>query len=192
VLSGTALVVALFGSTPLGNAARDAIGAVVPPFAKKAGFANQAGFAKNAGAVNGFKASRIPTAGRLLVLGPGGKFPVTVGAVGPSGPAGPAGATGPAGPSGPQGPQGVIGGQVVSSQSESNSAGLKQLTVNCPAGKRAISGGADASTGASAPVAVTRSRPSSDGSGWQAEGAEIQSTSANWQLTAFVFCATIA
>jgi hypothetical protein len=191
LLSAAALAVALFGSTPLGGAARDAIGAVVPPFAKKAGYANQAGFAKNAGAVNGFKASRIPSAGKLLALGPNGRFPTRAGVIGPAGPPGPAGAGGPAGPAGPQGPQGVLGGQIVSGQSGVNSSGLKQLTVNCPSGKRAIAGGADVSTNGSAPVAVTRSRPTSDGNGWQAEGAEIQSTTANWQLTAFVFCAIV-
>lgn len=191
-LSATALVVALFGSTPLGSAAREAIGAVIPPFAKKAGYANQAGFAKNAGAVNGLKASRVPAAGKLLALGPGGKFPARVGVIGPRGPEGPAGAGGPSGPtgsSGPQGPQGIIGGQIVSSQSGNNSAGLKQLKVNCPSGTRVVAGGADASTDGNEPVAVTRSRPAADRSGWEAEGAEISSTTANWQLTAFAFCA---
>ena len=188
-LSATALVVALFGSTPLGNAAREAIGAVVPPFAKKAGYANQAGFAKNAGSVNGLKASRIPSAGKLLALGPNGKFPARIGAIGPQGPTGAAGTGGPAGPTGAQGPQGVIGGQIVSGQSGNNSSGLKQLKVNCPSGTRVIAGGADASTNGDEPVAVTRSRPAADRSGWEAEGAEMQSTSANWRLTAFAFCA---
>jgi len=57
VLSATALAVALLGSTPLGEAARD-LASSVPPFAKKAGYANQAGFAKNAGAVAGIVMSR--------------------------------------------------------------------------------------------------------------------------------------
>jgi len=90
-LSAIALVVALFGATPLGRAARDLTG-VVPPFAKKAGYAT------NAGAVNGIRASRTAKAGYLVPLGADGKFPVSVGQAGPAGPAGPAGAQGPAGP----------------------------------------------------------------------------------------------
>jgi hypothetical protein len=46
ILSATALLVALFGSTPLGEAARNAI----VPHAK---------FADNAASVNGIKASRF-------------------------------------------------------------------------------------------------------------------------------------
>jgi Collagen triple helix repeat (20 copies) len=109
-----ALVVALFAWSPLGQAAGRTV----------------ASFARNAGAVNGIRASRKPVRGRLLPLGPNGKFPAMVvpvvrgprgadgaqgprgadgargpsgppGAVGPTGPSGPAGATGPAGPPGP-------------------------------------------------------------------------------------------
>jgi hypothetical protein len=64
-LSAAALVVAVLGSTPLGEAARSTVGKVVP-------------FAKNAGAVNGIKASKRPTAGRLLPLGPEGTLPASV------------------------------------------------------------------------------------------------------------------
>jgi hypothetical protein len=74
VLSATALVVALLGATPLGEAAYNA----VP-------------FAKNAGKVNGIKASRAPRASQLLPLGPNRKFPSSVVPVGPQGPQGPPG-----------------------------------------------------------------------------------------------------
>lgn len=74
VLSATALVVALFGATPLGNAAY-----------------NMVSFAKNSGKVNGIKASRAPKANQLLPLGPNRKFPSSVVPEGPAGPAGPAG-----------------------------------------------------------------------------------------------------
>lgn len=79
VLSATALVVALFGATPLGNAAY-----------------NMVSFAKNAGKVNGIKASRAPKANQLLPLGPTRKFPSSVVPQGPPGPQGPAGPAGPA------------------------------------------------------------------------------------------------
>jgi hypothetical protein len=78
-LSVVALVIAVMGKTPVGQAARHA---VVPLFAK------------NAGSVDGIKASKSPKAGQLLALGANRKFPASVvpaGARGPAGPAGPAG-----------------------------------------------------------------------------------------------------
>jgi hypothetical protein len=64
-LSAAALVVAVLGATPLGQAARSTIADVVP-------------FAKNAGAVNGIKASKRPAPGKLLPLGPEGMLPASV------------------------------------------------------------------------------------------------------------------
>lgn len=98
-VSATALVIAVFGSTPLGQAARDLI---VP-------------YALNAGKVDGIDASRVPAAGKLLALGSDKKFPASVipaageGPTGPPGPAGPQGPAGPEGPAGPAGPQGEQG-----------------------------------------------------------------------------------
>jgi Collagen triple helix repeat (20 copies) len=76
-----------------------------------------AAFAKNAGAVNGIRAARRPTPGRLLPLGRNGKLPASVvpvergarGADGPAGPRGADGARGPVGPAGPAGPTGPAG-----------------------------------------------------------------------------------
>ena len=96
ILSATALVVAVFGSTPLGHAVQSVV-----PFANHA---EKADFAKNAGAVNGIKASRQPKAGQLVPLGSDGRFPASVGLGGQPGPQGARGETGPAGPRGPAGP----------------------------------------------------------------------------------------
>jgi hypothetical protein len=96
ILSATALLVAVFGSTPLGQAAGTAL-------------ARTAVFAKNAGKVNGIKASRTPKAGRLLALGPDAKLPRSAFPDGVNTP-GPRGPQGPAGPKGPQGPAGTISG----------------------------------------------------------------------------------
>ena len=85
VLSSVALLVAVLGTTGIGQAAKQA---VVPLFAK------------NAGAVDGLKASRTPKAGQLLALGTNKKFPASVV---PQGPRGLTGAPGPAGPAGPAG-----------------------------------------------------------------------------------------
>ena len=64
VLSITAIVIAVLGLTPLGNAARE----VLP----------KARFAKNADRVDGLHASRSPKAGRLLALSSSKKFPASV------------------------------------------------------------------------------------------------------------------
>ena len=90
VLSATALVVAVFGSTPVGHA----VGSAIPAFAKSAGYAKQAG---NASALNGIKASKQPRPGLLVPLGVDG-VPSSVGLVGPAGPAGPKGDKGETGP----------------------------------------------------------------------------------------------
>jgi hypothetical protein len=109
-LTLSTLVVAALAWSPLGEGAGRTI----------------ASFARNAGAVNGIKASRKPTPGKLLPLGRGGRFPAAVlatvrgprGAPGVRGPQGlegsrgamgPAGATGPTGPPGQAGPPGPAG-----------------------------------------------------------------------------------
>jgi hypothetical protein len=111
VLSTSALLVAVFGATPLGHAAGRVI-RTVPPFASRAGFAKLAGTADNAKRLGGHRASLSPKAGDIPVLGANGKLPASIGAVGPQGqqgPAGPKGATGPAGPKGATGPPGATG-----------------------------------------------------------------------------------
>jgi hypothetical protein len=65
VLSAAALVIAVAGLTPIGQAARDAI---VP----------KARFALNSDRVDGIHASRLPKSGRLLALGTNRKFPASV------------------------------------------------------------------------------------------------------------------
>ncbi len=64
----------MLGSTPLGEAARDAV-----PLALRA---------KNADKVDSIHASRIPKPGYLVPLGKNGRFPQAVGAIGPPGVAG--------------------------------------------------------------------------------------------------------
>ena len=89
VLASTALVVAVLGTTPLGEAARNAVPVAI--------------FAQNAGKVNGIRASKRPRPNQLVPLGRNSKFPESVlppGTEGPRGPQGPPGAQGPQGPQG--------------------------------------------------------------------------------------------
>ncbi|MCC6222796.1 MAG: hypothetical protein IT201_04815 [Thermoleophilia bacterium] len=64
VLSLVALMVAILGWTPVGEAAE--------------GWVKRAPYANNAGKVNGIKASKTPMPGRLLALDPAGQFPASV------------------------------------------------------------------------------------------------------------------
>jgi hypothetical protein len=96
VLSATALVVAVFGVTPLGHATSTI---VQTHFAKNANFLRNKAPSVKAGK------NRIPAANKA------GKLDRSWGAVGARGRPGPAGATGPAGPAGPPGPQGPGGPQ---------------------------------------------------------------------------------
>jgi hypothetical protein len=75
LLAATAVVIAVFGSTPLGNAASDAIHAV-PPFAKKTDFAKQAG---NSAKLNGRRSALTGAPGTIPVVDTNGKLPASVG-----------------------------------------------------------------------------------------------------------------
>lgn len=188
ILSATALLVALFGSTPLGAAARGVAGAVVPPFAKRSGYAT------TAGSVNGIKAARTARPGYLVSLQANGKFPVSVGQAGRPGNTGEKGPTGPkgdAGAAGAAGPPGLSELQVLTAQTGSDSAGLKTIGVDCPSGKKALGGGA-VENASSDPIAITNTNPKGDGGGWTAQAREINSTSVNWALTVYAICAKVA
>jgi hypothetical protein len=184
ILSASALLVVLFGSTSLGEAARS----VIPPLAKRANFAT------NAGAVNGIKASRFVRPGYLVALNRNGKFPAAVGQVGPRGPAGPQGTAGPQGATGPAGQAGAPGVSAyeqVSSTTNSNSSSPKNQTAACPGSKKALGGGAEVSNPSSHPaVALDASEPSGN-SAWVGSAHEVNSDSTNWSLKVWVVCATV-
>lgn len=167
ILSATALVVALFGSTPLGRAARNAV-----PLAL---------FANNADKVDGIHASRIPRPGYLVPLGANGKLPAAVGAVGPVGDRGPAGAPG-------------ISGLVLQSQETAGDGSTPKVAkAICPNGKKVLGGGAALSTNtANAPVAIQDSYPMVDGSGWFAAASRTGTYSQSWALKTWAVCADVS
>jgi hypothetical protein len=101
VLSVTALVVAVLAATPLGQATATRLSAVVPPFARTAGFAR---LSDNSNKLNNHRSTLRGLAGTIPVVGANGKLPASIGAVGPQGPAGPAGPKGDKGALGPVGP----------------------------------------------------------------------------------------
>ncbi len=98
VLSITALVIAVLGMSPIGQATAERLSAVVPPFARTAGFAR---LADNSNKLNGHRSTLRGLAGTIPVVGANGKLPASIGAVGPQGPAGAAGPKGDRGPAGP-------------------------------------------------------------------------------------------
>ncbi len=197
VLSATALVVAVFGSTPVGHA----VGSAIPAFAKSAGYAKQAG---NASALNGIKASKQPRPGMLVPLGADGRFPATGGTAGPAGPKGDKGEPGARGAAGPKGdpgqqgprgstgipgPSGVSGLEYVTSQGTDVPNGQRRsATVVCPKGKRALGGGVSTS---SSLAHVRQSAPLDGGAGWLGTAAN---TTAQYddRMYVWVICASVA
>jgi hypothetical protein len=197
IVSTTALLVALFGSTPVGHA----VGSNVPLFAKTAGYAKQAG---NAASVGRVKVSKQPRPGTLLPLGTDGRFPASVGLVGPVGPQGPkgdqgekgaigtkgeTGQQGPRGLTGPAGPVGISGVVYVTSPGADVPNGQRKVaTVLCPKGKQALGGGVST---AGKLAHVRESAPLDNGAGWL--GTAANSTAQyDDRMYVWAVCATVA
>ena len=199
VLSATALVVAVFGSTPVGHA----VGSAIPAFAKSAGYAKQAG---NASALNGIKASKQARPGMLVPLGTDGKFPSSVGLVGPAGPAGPkgdrgdtgavgpkgaTGQTGPVGARGPSGPSGVSGWSYLTKGASLSGESFKTVNVDCPAGKKALGGGVAVTSGLWATRVIQSAPSGAAATGWLAT---VANDASNYTTSFYVWaiCASVS
>src|SRR5207302_2375843 len=98
---------------------------------------------------------------------------------------------GPTGPAGPPGPVGVSGEQLVTSDSTTNSNTVKSQTVSCPSGKKVVGGGAAVNVTSNS-LAITRSSPAGDLSGWTAEAQETSAFAGNWRVTVYAVCAKVA
>ena len=127
VLSATALVVALLGATPVGQAAMNL---VVPR--------NSIGTLqlKN----NAVTAAKVKNGSLLSADFKKGQLP-----------------QGPQGPAGPQGPPGTSGLQPIFTTGASNSTVTRTLTASCPAGKTAVGGGGAVVPANNPGVAITSS-----------------------------------
>jgi hypothetical protein len=171
ILSCAALIVALLGATPIGGAA-GAVASNVVPLAKRSGYAT------NAGAVNGIKASRKPTAGKLVPLGPNGKLPKSIGAVGPTG---------------EQGPPGVSGLQFIYGLGYSDGNDRAEARATCPEGKKLIGGGFVPSLHLpQGYVAMTESGPRPMASAWVVKAMEVVPYAGIWQIEAWAICAVVS
>jgi hypothetical protein len=104
----------------------------------------------------------------------------------------PQGPKGDKGEKGDKGAPGLSGVETVVATGPAQSSKFTVVTANCPAGKRIIGGGANASiSGAfyddlaivgSYPLTTTR---------WQAVAAEANATTGNWRLSAYAICAVV-
>lgn len=136
IVSVTALVVAVLGATPLGEAAERTL-AQVPPFAKRANFATRAGTANNANKLGG----RTPAA--YARLNANGKVPLALIAGLPKGDPGPKGDTGPKGDKGDRGPAGVVAAYTKTAGTSGTFQSLttgntKLVSLSLPAGRYVI------------------------------------------------------
>ena len=189
MISITALVVAVFGATPLGHAAGEKLAAAVPPFAKTAGYAK---FAGNSTKLNSRRSTLKGAPGTIPVVGPNGKLPAAIGAVGPQGPQGPkgdTGAKGSPGAAGATGEPGTSGYEIVTATTALDTTAAKYIRVPCPTGKKAV-GGSAAYNGSG--YEAVFSQPLADGSGWSAYADHLPiGTPQVWAVVVWAVCMNV-
>jgi hypothetical protein len=77
---------------------------------------------------------------------------------------------------------------VTGTASASNSTTPKTVTVDCPGGRKVLSGGHSYTTG-TASVAVSQSEATDDDT-WTVTAEELDGFAGNWSVQAFAVCAT--
>lgn len=177
VLSITAIVIAVLGTTSVGQAV---VNALPTNSVGTAQLKNKAVSNAKIGA-NAVTTDKVKNGSLLKADFKAGQLPT--GATGPAGPAGPAGAAGAVG---------ISDYEIVSGASASGSGTVQGANVSCPAGKKAIGGGATTSVGAVGGPMIQRSRPFDNGGGWEATGVESAAYAGNWTTTAWAICAKVA
>jgi hypothetical protein len=167
VLSITALVVAVLGATPLGEAARNQL---VPR--------NSVGTAQLR--TNAVVSSKVRNGSLLAADFRRGQLP-----------RGPAGPQGPVGPQGQAGAAGVSGREIRFATSANDSSSFKTASATCSAGKQMLGGGvAITPTSASVPVAITTSY--FNGTAWVGAARETSGFGGSWVLNVIAICATVS
>jgi hypothetical protein len=177
ILSATALLVAVLGATPIGEAAYNAVvpnNSVGAQQLRKGAVTNVKirGDAVDSGKVKNRSLKAVDFAEGQL-------------------PAGAAGAKGDKGDKGDQGAPGVSGFEIVSSVSAFDSSETKYQSTSCPAGKKLIGGGA-AVNPSSRGAALIGSSPDGPNSRWYVTAREVVATSFDWNLFVWAICANIA
>jgi hypothetical protein len=181
-ISITALLVAVFGSTPIGEAARNLVvprNSVGTPQLKR-GAVGTLQLKRNAVkarqlAPNAVRTAQVVNGSLLTADFKPGQIPQ-----GPKGDKGDKGDTGSQGPAGLSGYQRVIGSAVSVGPS-----GGQIATASCPAGKQPVGGGASSNTTG---MYMYASIPTT--TGWQVAARNTTGTAA--LLTAFAVCASVA
>jgi hypothetical protein len=176
VFAATALVIAVLGTSPVGNAAWKAVlpnGSVGTAQLKKNAVTSVK--VKNGTLLKGdFKAGQLP-------VGPAGP-------TGPAGPAGAAGSAGAAGATGATGASGLSGYEIVEAQTPTDSVSPKFAIAACSAGKKVVGGGAvinnsgyDTSAYYTYPNGAT---------GWYGGYKEDTATAGDWWGRTYAICVT--
>ncbi len=193
IIAVTALVVAVFGATPLGHAAERL---VLPKASVGAGQlkANAVSGAKvKDGSLTAadFKAGAVPAGPQ----GPKGEkgdtgAPGAQGAIGPQGEPGAPGTPGAQGERGEKGDKGDPGGgvsgyELVTTSTNLPADGYAHGMTYCPAGKKAVGGGY--STGVQ--LTTTQSFPTNNGGGWDVFAHNTEPTAKS--LTVWAICANV-
>jgi hypothetical protein len=199
-ISVAALVIAVLGTSPVGQATSNAI---------------QTHFARNANFLRGNAPSVKAGKNKIPVANKAGKLDKSWGAVGRPGPRGPAGANGVQGPVGPAGPTGAKGDKGDAGANGATNVVVRQGTVivvpgsgpiirdgsaSCQAGERATGGGARIVDEPGSPTAyynivLLASHPTPDvngavPSGWFVRARNNNGGSLNGIMTAYVVCAS--
>ena len=190
LLSTAALVVAVLGVTPLGEAAYNAVvprnsvgtaqlknNSITAAKLRKGSVTNAKlrGDAVTSGKVKNRSLKAIDFAL--------GQLPA-----GPPGPKGDKGDKGDKGEKGEIGPPGVSGYQIVEAASATNSNGSKSASASCPSGKRVLGGGARLREYIGG-VVVFASIPV--GASWFAAATELVPQAGDWRVEAYAICANV-
>jgi hypothetical protein len=178
IVATVALVVAVLGSTQVGQAARNLVvpkgsvgtpqlknGAVTAPKLRNGAVATpklRNGAVTTLKVLNGSLLAEDFKPGQL----PGGQK----------------------GDKGDPGPPGLSEVQVVSAASATNSSSSREVNVSCPAGKTLTGGGARLAVGPALSNFVALSKSAPAGNTWSAAAAEIVASNANWTLHAYAIC----
>jgi hypothetical protein len=168
-MSASALVIAILGSTPVGQAVTSALprNSVGTQQLKR----NAVGPQKVA--PNAIRSSHVLDGSLLAADFKAGQIP-----------------QGQKGEKGDAGAPGLAAREVVVNKSALNSNGLKSITATCPAGKVSIGGGGFIG-GTINGTALIGSAPSG-ATGWRADAQEAAPNAFNWSLDAWVVCAKVA